>query len=235
MKYRERRGEQAVQNQKQVEFVGESEREQRREARMREKRLADDPIMMREEGIQKRLSEKRPYFQWVPTKQEDSETDKLKAAVRALEEKVGRLQDRVYVLEGAGEERGWSSSEDEYGREWRWESGSWWFKIPAVRGVRVNSRCRRQVSRTVRQMLEQEGWRNGDERWNTWLKERKSGHGWSTGVNDDRVNGGGIFSTEADRTSRKPRAGDQGHVGVGREFQEPGTGSRAFSNLVVFM
>ena len=85
------------------------------------------------------------------------------------------------------------------------------------------------------EMLEQEGWRNGDERWNTWLRERKSGHGWSTGVNDDRVNGGGIFSTEADRTSRKPRAGDQGHVGVGREFQEPGTGSRAFSNPVVFM
>ena len=167
------KGEQAVQNQKHVEFVGESEREQRREARMREKRLADDPIMMREEGIQKRLSEKGPYSQWVPTKPEDSETDKLKAAVRALEEKIGRLQDRVYVLKGAGEERGSSSSEDEYGRDWRWESGSWWFKIPAVRGVRVNARCRRKVSRIVRQMLEQEGWRNGDERWKTWLKERE--------------------------------------------------------------
>ena len=135
------------------------------------KGLADDPVMMREEGIQKRLSEKAPYFQRFPTKQEDSETDKLKAAVRELEEKMGKLHDRVYVFEGAVEEKGTSSSEDEYGRDWRWESGSW-FKIPAVRGVRVNARCRRKDSRSMMQVLEQEGWRNRDEKWNTWLKKR---------------------------------------------------------------
>ena len=86
-------------------------------------------------------------------------------------------------------------------------------------------------------MLEQEGWRNGDERWDTLFeeRERKSGDGWSAGVNNDRVNGGGILSTEADRISRKPGAGDKGHVDVGREFQEPGTGSRGFSNPAVFM
>ena len=136
----------------------------------------------------------------------------MKAAVRALEEKIGGLHDRVYVLEGAGEEKRSSSSEVEYGRDWRWESGNWWFRIPAVRCVRVNARCRRKVSRSMRQMLEQEGWRKGDEKWNTWLKERESlamvGR-WVLMM---------FVSTKADRISRKPGAGDQGHVDVGREF-----------------
>ena len=126
-----------------------------------------------------RIRNKSSWIHWVPTKQEDSETDNLKAAVRALEEK--RLQDRVYVLEGAGEEKGSSSSEDEFGRDWRWESGSWWFKIPAVRGVRVNARCRRKVSRTMRQMLEQEGWRNGDDRWST-NQHKRSRRGRRTNI-----------------------------------------------------
>ena len=103
--------------------------------------------------------------------------------------------------------------------------------------MRLNARCRRKVSRSLRQMLEQEGWRIGDERWDTLFeeRERKSGDGWSAGVNNDRVNGGGILSTEADRISRKPRAGDKGHVDVGQEFHNPGTVSREFSNPAVFM
>ena len=34
--------------------------------------------------------------------------------------------------------------------------------------------------------------------------KRKSVDSWSAGVNDDRVDSGGILSTEADRISRKP-------------------------------
>ena len=39
--------------------------------------------------------------------------------------------------------------------------------------MRVNARCRRKVARSMRQMLEKEGWKNGDEKWNAWLKERE--------------------------------------------------------------
>ena len=53
--------------QKQVELAGERERDQREqgeEARMWEKELTDDPIMMREEDIRRRLNERGPYPSW---------------------------------------------------------------------------------------------------------------------------------------------------------------------------
>ena len=39
-------------------------------------------------------------------------------------------------------------------------------KFTAVRGVRVSTTYRRKVARSMRQ-------RNGDEKWNAWLKERE--------------------------------------------------------------
>ena len=50
----------------------------------------------------------------------------------ALEDKIGRLQDRVNVLEGAGEERGSSSSEDEHGRDGRVAVGGSKFRRSGV-------------------------------------------------------------------------------------------------------
>ena len=73
-------------------------------------------------------------------------------AVQALEEKVNKLSKRVSVLE-----MGSSFSEDGHEREWRWEIGSWWFRAPLLKGVRVNVRSWRKISRLVRQMVEQEG------------------------------------------------------------------------------
>ena len=78
----------------------------------------------------KMLKELEPYFQLVLEEAEDSETGRFKGAVQTLEEKVDELSKRVSVLEEIGEERGSSSSEDGYEREWRWERGSWWFRAP---------------------------------------------------------------------------------------------------------
>ena len=76
----------------------------------------------------------------------------MKEAFRALDEKVARLGKRMSALEEGGDEVGSSSSEQNYEREWRWGSGSWWFTAPLVKGARVNARYRRKISRLVKQM-----------------------------------------------------------------------------------
>ena len=55
-----------------------------------------------------------------------------------------------------GEEKETSSSEGGYGRDRKWENGGWRFRAPLVKGGRVNARYRRKISRTVKQMFEQE-------------------------------------------------------------------------------
>ena len=74
------------------------------------------------------MEDKEPYFQLAPPKKEDSETGRLKDSVRPMEERIDKLTKRVCVLEQGGEEKGSSSSEDEYGKEWRWDNGAWWSK-----------------------------------------------------------------------------------------------------------
>ena len=53
--------------------------------------------MKREERIRRRLGESGPYFQFAPGKQEDWGAGKLKEAVRALQERIDKLNNRVCV------------------------------------------------------------------------------------------------------------------------------------------
>ena len=76
--------------------------------------------------MRRRKEEAGSYFHFASEKQGGSEADMLKEAVRVLEERVDKLNERVYFLEDGGEEKGSSSSEDGYEKDWRWENGGWW-------------------------------------------------------------------------------------------------------------
>ena len=141
---------------------------------MRENARAENQTVKQE--IRKGSEDKGPYFQLVPLKKESTETERLKDKVHVLEERLDRLTKRMCVLEWNGEVRGSSSSEDGFGREWRWVTGAWWFKVPTGRNVRVNARLRRKVSRVVKQLLEQEGRESGDEKWTSWARGREAGN-----------------------------------------------------------
>ena len=77
-------------------------------------------------------------------------------------ERVDELMKRVSVLEEGGEEKGSSSSEDEYGRDWRWES--------ECEVQKENVEGSKTAVTTGRG-------KNNDERWSTRLKEREMGAG----------------------------------------------------------
>ena len=67
-----------------------------------------------------------------------------------------------------------SSSDGGYEKDWRWDNGGWWFRAPLVKGGRVNEGYRREISRMVRHLLDQEEKQGGRQRWK-WENLRKEG------------------------------------------------------------
>ena len=93
--------------------------------------------------------------------------DKLSAGVQALEEVDGKITtSRLSSSETDGEI--WN---------WKWHTGSWWFRA----GPRVNSRQRRSIARMV-QRVEMSGWQDRREMnmcfpWVPYRIGRKGGTG----------------------------------------------------------
>ena len=101
------------------------------------------------------------------------EEGRLQKAVRLLEERMKELNSIVCVYSD-GEEKETSSSDGGYEKDWKWDNGGWWFRAPLVKGGRVNARYRREISRMVRQMLDQEAKKGGRQTWE-WENLRKEG------------------------------------------------------------
>ena len=203
------------------------------EQQERERRVAlaeqreEQQAKQRQETRLRGEEEDGPYFQLAPAKQEDSETGMLKETVRALEQRIDKLINRVRCAF-------WRKAAKRKGRHLgRTNMGEMGDGRVVVGSVRVNGRHRRKISRLARQLLEQEWRKHSDERWNAWLKEREMNGGVSAGDGYSPVNRGGVFSVSAGRGSLEPGISDQGRIGAGRELRGPGSSSRECNNVHV--
>ena len=139
----------------------EEQTEWRQGARLKGDEGIENPTVRGEEDVRKRLEESGLYFQFLPWGARRCRGGKIERGRESTDWLAGCVSWRK-----AARKRCHLFSEDENGRDWRWESGSWWLKVPTVRGVRVNARYERENSRLVRQMLEQEWRKSSDEKWN---------------------------------------------------------------------
>ena len=98
-----------------------------------------------------------------------------------------------------------------HGKEWRWESGSWCFKVLIARNVTVNAK----ISRVVRQVLEQKERKHTDERWSTWLRESETEVSVLAGGSHSLVNNSGVVSISAGAESQESGSSFQGRVAHG--------------------
>ena len=101
----------------------------------------------------------------------------------SLEERIRELVERIEGSDRVGDKRkskGSSSDGDGGNGKWRWDGENWWCKVEFE--ATINSKLRRRISRSVREVLEQEMMRRREKgQWQRseieWLEQRKQQRG----------------------------------------------------------